>query len=461
MKNQKAPGLDNLPADVWKLRKLLSTATTWLMAFFNAMVDSGRAPVKWATSITVPIFKNKGDPAVCSNYRLIRLLSHTMKIFERIFNQRLRDTVQLSINQCGFVKGSGTKDAIFAARLLLEKHREKRKPLHVAFLDLEKAFDRVLHQLIWYALRDHGVPELLIDWVRMLYTNANSHVRCPVGTFDSFPVNVGMHQGSALSPLLFVLVMDTITRDLQRNVPWTLLYADDLMLAAPSREELQQQVQTEYLETSLNTGSIQVSGKDLTKTDIFQHLGSDLQNDGGINGDVRARVNATWIWWREVAGVLCDKKMPIQLKSKIYRTVVRPVALYGTECWPATKVAERRLHAMEMRMARWSLGISLLDHIGNDLIRRRMGIAPIDEKMRERRLQWYGHVLRAAPDTVASIAYHLEFDGQRPRGRPKQRWQDTINADIKIIHLCSDDALDRAKWRSMIRKADPASAGQR
>uniref|UniRef100_A0A914WWF1 Reverse transcriptase n=1 Tax=Plectus sambesii TaxID=2011161 RepID=A0A914WWF1_9BILA len=60
MKNQKAPGPDNLPADVWKLRKLRSAATTWLIAFFNAMVDSGRAPAEWATSITVPIFKNKG-----------------------------------------------------------------------------------------------------------------------------------------------------------------------------------------------------------------------------------------------------------------------------------------------------------------------------------------------------------------------------------------------------------------
>ncbi|VDP20059.1 unnamed protein product [Heligmosomoides polygyrus] len=89
-----------------------------------------------------------------------------MKIFERIVDRRIRDVVQLSTNQCGFVSGCGTVDAIHAVRLLLEKHREKQKPVHFAFLDLEKAFDRVPREVIWYALRQHGIPEELIEWVR-------------------------------------------------------------------------------------------------------------------------------------------------------------------------------------------------------------------------------------------------------------------------------------------------------
>ncbi|VDO69908.1 unnamed protein product [Heligmosomoides polygyrus] len=76
-----------------------------------------------------------------------------MKIFERTVDGRIRDIVQLSSNQCGFVAGCGTIDAIHAARLLIEKHREKQKSVHIAFLDLEKAFDRVPREVIWYALR--------------------------------------------------------------------------------------------------------------------------------------------------------------------------------------------------------------------------------------------------------------------------------------------------------------------
>ncbi len=71
---------------------------------------------------------------------------------------------------------------------------------------------------------------------------------------------------------------------------------------------------------------------------------------GDTISDARARINAAWLKWRQVTGVLCDKKMPEYLKAKVYKTVVRPVALYGAKCWPATKKHELALHAMEMKM---------------------------------------------------------------------------------------------------------------
>ncbi|EYC06858.1 hypothetical protein Y032_0073g739 [Ancylostoma ceylanicum] len=85
--------------------------------------------------------------------------------------------------------------------------------------------------------------------------------------------------------------------------------------------------------------------------------------------------------WRSVTGVLCDKNIPERLKSKVYRTVVRPVALYGAECWAATKEVERRLSGMEMKMLRWMAGITRLDRICNQDIRQRFGVAPITDKL--------------------------------------------------------------------------------
>ena len=111
--------------------------------------------------------------------------------------------------------------------------------MHAAFLDLEKAFDRVPHEVIWWALRMHSVPEEYIEWIKMFYHNAKSRVRCSVGVTKEFPIKVGVHQGSVLSLLLFTTVMDAIIRDIQKPAPWTLLYADDVFLAAPSRHELQ------------------------------------------------------------------------------------------------------------------------------------------------------------------------------------------------------------------------------
>ncbi|VDO66032.1 unnamed protein product [Heligmosomoides polygyrus] len=158
-----------------------------------------------------------------------------------------------------------------------------------------------------------------------------------------FPISVGVHQGSALSPLLFVIVVDAITRDLQRSAPWTLLYADDVMLASEDKAELERQAQawcdrlvlfglklnvkkTEYLTTDLNEhGSIKIDGTELSRVTSFKYLGSTVTSDGSL----KLEVNAPCSKWRSLTGVLCDKTVPEYLKSKVYRAVVRPVATYG------------------------------------------------------------------------------------------------------------------------------------
>ena len=375
------------------------------------------------------------------------------------------------------MRGTGTTDAIFGVRQLIEKHREKKNsPLHIAFLDLEKAFDRIPHRLIWYSLREHGTPEHLIKLVQTLYQNTTSQARCAAGISKSFNIKVGVHQGSALSPLLFITVIDTITRDLQRPTPWCVLYADDIMLAATTRRYLQLWTQrwherlsrfglklninkTEYLETIPQEGSIEINGIELKKVPAFKYLGSILTPDGSADDDCTHRTNTAWKRWSELTGVLCDRKMPVRLKSKIYKAAVRPVALYGAECWPTTKAMEAKLNVMEMNMLRWSLGVTRCDRIRNDTIRTVMGVAAITEKAQESRLRWYGHVMRANRTSTAGAANYFSVDGPRPRGAPKKRWRDNIQADMQALNLNDTDTTDRVYWRQSIRKADPSAQG--
>ncbi|EYC21189.1 hypothetical protein Y032_0020g45 [Ancylostoma ceylanicum] len=151
--------------------------------------------------------------------------------------------------------------------------------------------------------------------------------------------------------------------------------------------------------------------------------------------------------WRSVTGVVCDKNIPERFKSKVYRTVVRAVALYGAECWAVTEEVERRLSGMEMKMLRCMAGITRLDRICNQDIRQRFGVAPITDKLREARLRWYDHVLRAESGSVWKIGFNLDVTGKRPRGRLKQRWMDTLHADLKTVGMRPDQAHDRTKWR--------------
>ncbi|VDP26075.1 unnamed protein product [Heligmosomoides polygyrus] len=107
-------------------------------------------------------------------------------------------------------------------------------------------------------------------------------------------------------------------------------------------------------------------------------------------------------------------------------------------------------------MLRWTAEVTRMDRERNDTIRQRFGVTPIVEKLREARLRWYGHVLRASDDNVRKSGLNFEVPGKRPRGRPKQRWLDSLHQDLKIARLHPDQAFDREKRRQYSRKADPA-----
>ena len=104
--------------------------------------------------------------------------------------------------------------------------------------DLEKAFDKVPREVIRWAMLKLGVEEWLVSAVMSMYTGVKTVVRTFYCNSSGNEVKVGMHQGSALSPLLFVIVMEAISREFRVALPWELLYADDLDVSAETEEDL-------------------------------------------------------------------------------------------------------------------------------------------------------------------------------------------------------------------------------
>ena len=157
-------------------------------------------------------------------------MSHTMKLWERIIDNMIREIVELGNIQFRFRKGMSTTEPIFALRILQEKYQERKKDLHMVFVDLEKAYNRVPRDLIWWALRKKNIPEAYITIIQDMYKETKTRVKTRCGVTQYFDIEIGLHQGSTLSPLLFIIVMDVLASTIQRGPPWAMLYADDLVI---------------------------------------------------------------------------------------------------------------------------------------------------------------------------------------------------------------------------------------
>ena len=236
MKNGKAAGMSGIVAEMVKASG--DTGIELITSLANQIMKDGVIPQDWQSSVIVNCFKGKGDALERGNYRGLKLVDQVMKVIERVIDKLLRERIDIDEMQFGFVPGRGTTDAIFLLRQLQEKYLGKRKNLYLAFVDLEKAFDRVPRRVVWWAMRKLGVDEWLVKIVQSMYTNARSRVRVNDSLSEEFSVKVGVHQGSVLSPLLFIMVLEALSIEFRTGCPWELLYADDLVLVAETMEEL-------------------------------------------------------------------------------------------------------------------------------------------------------------------------------------------------------------------------------
>ncbi|KAK3526893.1 hypothetical protein QTP86_003596 [Hemibagrus guttatus] len=178
-------------------------------------------------------------------------------------------------------------------------------------MDLQKAYDRVPREELWYCMRKSGVAEKYVRVVQDMYERSRTVVRCAVGQTEEFKVEVGLHQGSALSPFLFTIVMDQLSEEVRQESPWTMMFADDIVICSESREQVEENLErwrfalerrgmkvsrskTEYMCVNKREGSgtVRLQGEEVKKVQEFKYLGSTVQSNGECGKEVKKRVQA-------------------------------------------------------------------------------------------------------------------------------------------------------------------------
>ncbi|KAK3519689.1 hypothetical protein QTP70_000999 [Hemibagrus guttatus] len=224
--------------------------------------------------------------------------------------------------------------------------------------------------------------------------------------------------------------MDQLSEEVRQESPWTMMFADDIVICSESREQVEENLErwrfamerrgmkvsrskTEYMCVNEREGSgtVRLQGEEVKKVQEFKYLGSTVQSNGECGKEVKKRVQAGWNGWRKVSGVLCNRKISARIKGKVYRTVVRPAMMYGLETVSLRKRQESELEVAELKMLRFSLGVTRLDRIRNEYIRGTTHVGRLGDKVREARLRWFGHVQRReSEDSFELHSVDLELE---------------------------------------------------
>ena len=189
----------------------------------------------------------------------------------------------------------------------------------------------------------------------------------------------------------------------------------------------------------------------MERVNTFKYLGAMLAQNGDLDAEMMHRIQSGWNNWKKVSGILCDRRISLRVKGKVYKTVVRQAMMYSAEMRAVKKAQEKKLDVAEMRMLRWMSEMTKLDRIRNERIRGTTKVGEISKKVQESRLKWYGHVLRREDEYVGRRVMGMEVPGKRRRGRAKRRWLDSIRNDLSERELSGEDAQDRPGWRRLTR----------
>ena len=189
----------------------------------------------------------------------------------------------------------------------------------------------------------------------------------------------------------------------------------------------------------------------LEAVDRFCYLGDMLSAGGGCMAAATARCRCAWGKFRENLPLLTSKPAPFDLRGRLFSSNVRSSMLHGTETWPMTSDALYRLCRNDRAMIRWICGVKPSVDLSMDDLHAKLGICDLAVLVRERRLRWFGYVMRSNGEI--NRVRSRPVPGRKGPGRTKKTWDECVKQDLKVCGLSEAGTQDRASWRSSVKNS--------
>ena len=482
MKTGKATGPDMISIEMIEpLEEMGIEAVTHLL---NEMYKTGEMPKDMLKSIFIAIPKKEGT-IDCESHRTISLMSLITKILLRVLLIRARNKIkrEISEEQFGFQEGQGTINAIFTVRNLVERCLEKRKDIHICFIDYSKAFDRVQHSKIMDTLQELEIDGNDLRIIRNLYWQQTAAIKIENETSIYQPIKRGVRQGCVMSPDLFSIYTEKIMKYIKDmpgirfngHVINNLRYADDTALLATNKKDLQNllgvvvresekrglNLKAKKTETMVITKrkdnpncQLTVKGVLINQTNKVKYLGSIVTADGKSIEDVNNRIGQAKSAFKDMNNIFTSNSMSIHLKKRLLQCYVEPILLYGCETWNMNEETKKRLESAEMWFLRRMMKVAWTERKTNETILKE---AETERRLLsvilERQARFFGHVMRR--DGLEKLVTTGMVDGKRSVGRQRIKAIDNIrkwigtNSNTEMIRATDD----RRNWRGMIAHA--------
>ncbi|VDO97477.1 unnamed protein product [Schistosoma margrebowiei] len=273
--------------------------------------------------------------------------------------------------------------------------------------------------------------------------------------------------------------MRTLTSERKHGIQWTarnqlddLDFTDDLALLSHTHEQMQTKTasveavsasvglsihkgETKVLKFKAeNRNPITLGGETLEDVKSFTYLGSIVDEQGGSDADVKARIGKARVAFLQLKNIWNSKQLSTNIKVKIFNTNVKAVLLYGAETSRTTKTTIKKVQVFINSCLHKILNIHWPDNISNSLLWRRANQLPAEEEIRKRRWKWIGHTLRKSSNCITRQALTWNPEGKRKRGRPKNTLRRIIEADMKRMNRNWKEleriAQDSVGWRMLV-----------